>query len=151
MNANELMKHLVKLNENISYIFQKAGMEYDFDRLELDIDYNDPEDILFAEQLYPAMEKLASVKYTINYFSKPITATGVLHKNRNERYSCDYHEFTCGDRIEYYAYDYDLECYKWHISRVEHDGNDYYIVASRNITKDGEPIPMDGLEVRFRY
>jgi hypothetical protein len=150
MNVNELMNELLQLNKAIGKLVEKTEIDTVCDMSAVDRNYDNPEELLLADELCQVMLDLESAARVISYLSKPIKATGILHKNRNGRYECDYHEFTCGNSIEYYTYDYDTETYKWIISRVEHDGNDYYIVGSRRISKDSNPIPMNGLKVRFR-
>lgn len=150
MNINELMKSLSKLNPELKRLINKTGIDKYDDLSEVEADFNNPEQLFLVEELCSAMQKIDEVSYTISYLEKPIKGEYVLHKNSNGRYECSAHEYTCGNCIEYYAYDNWNEHYRWIVSRVEHDGDDYYIVGSKSLSSDGNAVPLEGLRVRIR-
>ncbi len=150
MNINELMKSLSKLNPEFKHLINKTGIDKYDDLSEVEADLNNPEQLFLVEELCSAMKKICEASYTVSYLEKPIKGEYVLHKNSNGRYECSAHEYTCGNCIEYYAYDSWNEHYRWIVSSIEHDGDDYYIVGSKSLSSDGNAVPLEGLRVRIR-
>ncbi|MCM1008316.1 MAG: DUF5348 domain-containing protein [Ruminococcus flavefaciens] len=150
MNINELMKSLSELNSEFTRIIKKTEIEKYDDLSEIEADSNSPEQLLLVEELRKVMLNISEASGTISYLQKPIRGEYVLHKNSNGRYECSAHEYTCGNCIEYYAYDDWNGYYRWVVSSVEHNGDDYYIVGSKSISSDGNGIPLEGLRVRIR-
>lgn len=150
MNINELMKSLSELNYDFKNLVNKTGIEKYDDLSGVEADWNNPEQCLLVEELRNVMLKISEASGTISYLCKPINGEYVLHKNNRGRYECEVREYTCGRCIEYYAYDDWNGYYRWIVSRVEHDGNDYYIVGSKSISSDQNNIPLEGLRVRIR-
>lgn len=150
MNINELMKSLSELNSDFKSLVNKTGIEKYDDLSGVEADWNNPEQLLLVEELRKIMLNISEASYTIGYLQKPIKGEYVLHKNSGGRYECSAHEYTCGNCIEYYAYDAWEGHYRWVISSVEHDGNDYYIVGSKSLSSDGGYVPLEGLRIRIR-
>ncbi len=150
MNINELMKSLSVLNSEFARLIKKTRIDKYDDLSEIEADNNNPEQLLLIVELRNVMLNISNASYTISYLKKPIKGEYVLHKNSDGRYECNAHEYTCGNCIEYYAYDNWEGHYRWVISSVEHDGDDYYIVGSKSLSSDGNAIPLEGLRVRIR-
>lgn len=150
MNINELMKSLSALNSEFKSLISKTKIDRYDNLSEVEADWNNPEQLLLVEELGSAMQKISEASEIISYLKKPVKGEYVLHKNCNGRYECSAHEYTCGNGIEYYAYDETEERYRWVISRVEHDGDDYYIVNSKWLRFDRNAVPLEGLRVRIR-
>lgn len=150
MNINELMKSLSKLNPEFKYLISKTGIDKYDDLSGVEADWNNPEQLFMVEELRSAMQKISEASEIISYLEKPIKGEYILHKNSNGRYECSAHEYTCGNGIEYYAYDNWNGHYRWILSSVEHDGIDYYIVGSKSLSSDGNVIPLEGLRIRIR-
>ncbi len=150
MNINELMKSLSELNYELKSLIRKTKIDRSDDLSGVEADWNNPEQLLLVEELRSAMLKISEVSETISYLEKPIKGEYILHQNSNGRYECSAHEYTCGNCIEYYAYDETEDRYRWGISRVEHNGDDYYIVNSKWLRRDRNNIPLEGLRVRRR-
>ncbi len=150
MNINELLKYLSELNSDFKRLVKKTGIDKYYDLSEIEADSNNPDQLLLVEELRKIMLNIYDASYTISYLQKPIKGEYVLHQNSGGRYECSAHEFTCGNCIEYYAYDNWEGHYRWIISRVEHDGDDYYIVNSKSLSSDGNNVPLEGLRVRIR-
>lgn len=148
MNLNKLQAELKDLHGTIKTLLRYSkysecndlsGLEDDFENLSAD-------ERLVLDELRGVMEHLEDVSYLLSYLERPIKHEDVLHFNpRSERYECDYHEYTCGNRIEFLWYDEFDECERWSVSRVEHsrEAGGYYIVGYRSVS-------LDGLRVRFR-
>lgn len=150
MNINELMKSLSELNYELKSLIRKTKIDMYDDLSGVEADWNNPEQLFMVEELRSAMQKISEASEIISYLKKPVKGEYVLHKNCNGRYECSAHEYTCGNCIEYYAYDETEERYRWVISRVEHDGDDYYIVNSKWLRCNRNAVPLEGLRVRRR-
>lgn len=139
----DLLNNLQNLNYDINSILNAANFRSYDDLSGLDIDYKSPEEIFLLDELVEIMGKLEEINYSLTYLSKPITGTYTLHKNNLGRYECAAHEYTSGNAIECLVYDdYHSEPF-WTYTRVEHDGNDYYLVGFKE-------IPLQGLTVHIR-
>ena len=142
MNIQQLYNNFSDLNKEISTILKQSGFDTHNDLYDLDCG-SDSDSLMLREELTDVLDHLDVVNSILNYLGKKIAGEYTLHKNKNDRYSCDLHEYTCGNRIEFYYYDDDIEKYRWNISTVEHNGSDYYIVGYRDIS-------LNGLKVRIR-
>lgn len=121
----------------------------------LKIDYQDNEQLFLLDEVRIVMEQLENVSNAINYLKRPISYTGILHKNQSGRYELENgYYYTSGSSIEFLCTDRYHETYNekseeyeivpyWCKSSVEHDGNDYYIVGHNDIL-------MENLQVRVR-
>lgn len=107
-------------------------LEYD-DLSGMDIDYNDPNELLLKTELIGIMEKLNDVRSTLKYLNSPVLSEGQMFLNTQNCYELKgkngkvYH---CGDIIEFK--DPFNNC--WTVSRIEHNGNDYYIVGYKELS-----------------
>lgn len=111
----------------------------------VEFDRNNPDEVQAYRELVWIMSKLYNVFDRLTWFHKPVTSAYELTYNSDsDRYECDYHEFHCGDGIEFMYYNDDQECYEWRCSRIEHNGDHYYIYGYGDVS-------LDGLKVRFRY
>lgn len=135
-----LMNEVSELEPLIQQIIKHSGFENYGDLSELDFDKTSANDLFIVDELYKILDKLTDISSSINYLNRPITAEGVLHKNKNGRYEFNDIELSCGYVIEYLSTD---NRPKWITSRIEHNGTDYYIVDNKDIT-------LEGLHVRIR-
>ncbi|MGH0680963.1 DUF5348 domain-containing protein [Bacillus luti] len=85
-------------------------------------------------------EKLDDVSYRLDKMLKPVQTLGVLQKNETGRYEVNGTQLSSGYPLEYYSEE--ENCYI--PSRVEHNGDDYYIVSL------GREEPIDGVRVRIK-
>ncbi|SGO61961.1 Uncharacterised protein [Mycobacterium tuberculosis] len=103
-----------------------------------------PEQRLEYEQLLGIGTRLEEALTRWKYLQKPVVAEGFLRKNERGRYEIDDRfEFTSGQSIEVLVSDPNFDETTWVKTRVEHNGQDYYLVGY-------EEIPMDGLMARER-
>lgn len=142
MDLPYLHKQLNRLNNEIGYILEQTGYEYD-DMQRVEFSRKEPNARLLQYEFLQVMHHLNEVKCKLDYLNKKIVGEYTLRRNNLKQYECDEQIYHCGYPIEYYCYDDYDECYKWILSRVEHDGNDYYIVGDRS-------RPLNGLKVRIR-
>lgn len=153
-NIKDIMNEVSELNLKIKQILHHSDFENYDDLSGLDIDRTNAEELFLTDELYGILDRLSDISHTLNYLDRPVKAEGRLHKNSNGRYELNGHEFSSGCGIEYLADDdrhmtYDesdeyVSVPYWCSSRIEHDGNDYYIVGA---SKD---LELEGLQVRYR-
>jgi hypothetical protein len=86
-------------------------------------------------------EKLDDATYALNNMVKPVQTSGTLEKNyETGRYEVNGISLSSGYPVEYLS-----ELDKCYIpSRIEHNGDDYYIVSL------GREEPIDGVSVRIK-
>lgn len=145
ITIQELDSMLQKLRFPIREAIKKSEFEYcddlsalkDFDKIK------SPDEFQLIDEYRNALNHLCMAYYIIDYLNCPVDEESTLFLNSQGNFECSFRTFHCGDRIEFYCYDEFDEKYKWYISRVEHDGEKYYIVRHRNVN-------MNGLRVRCR-
>ena len=133
-----------KLNRGIESLLKLSTFETYGDLSGLHIDFEDSEQLFLTEELRGIMEHLSTASHRLKYLSRPIRETSRLHKNRSGRYETSGgHYYTSGSGIEALVPEGcpEVDCWVW--TRVEHDGNDYYLVGYKDMC-------MDGLTVRTR-
>lgn len=164
MKITDLTKAMNSLNRQIKSILRDSGFDGFFEEFfpdEFDTNrktvtykegYTDDVPDLTADEWQLVRDyswilgKLDIIFDRLSYLSKPVVHEGTLSFCSNDRYACDYYEFTCGSRIEYQKYDEYHDCYYWTISRVEYsDDKDGYYIYGDSSTQ------LDGLRVRFRF
>ncbi len=129
------IKEMVEVTEYDRY--EDWSCIKDFDKI------TDPDELQLLDEYQTVMRHLCDIYYTLLYQQREIIGEGVLSFNAQGYYEDKYHEYHCGDSIEYYFYDDWDEKYKWRTSRIEHNGNRYYIVGNPNVV-------LSGLRVRHR-
>lgn len=139
----DLLHELNSLNKGIGDVLNAANFRSYDDLSSLQINYQSPEDLFLLDELVEIMGKLEDINNSLTYLSKPIAGTYTLHKNRLGRYECAAHEYTSGNAIECLVYDSYHDAPSWVYTRIEHDGNDYYLVGYKE-------IPLEGLTVHIR-
>lgn len=106
------------------------------------------ENAFLRDRLEGILDTLLDVGDELRYLRKPTHGEHTLMKFPSGRYGYPsedgaVREFTCGDCLEAKIQDRSGSC-RWIISRLEHDGFDYFLVGSRG-------TPPDGLTVRERW
>lgn len=144
----EKLKRQIKTILSISYF-----PEYD-DLSALD-DYKQiksADDRQKLEEYRNILYKLDEVQSTLAYYDRPVREVSQIYKNESGRYETEKgHYFTSGSSIEFLRtedfYNEDTDTWEpveiWTASRVEHNGQDYYIVGYSDLT-------LSGLKVRVR-
>lgn len=123
---NGLSTKIDELNSVSQYL------EYD-DLSGMDIDYNDPNELLLKTELIGIMEKLNDVRSTLKYLNSSILLEGQTFLNSQNYYELkgkDGKVYHCGDIIEFK--DPFNDC--WTISNIGHNGNDYYIIGYKELS-----------------
>ncbi len=109
----------------------------DFERI------TDPDQLQLLDEYQTVLRHLCDIHYMLLYQQREVIGEGILSLNARDYFEDEYHEYHCGDTIEYYFFDDWDEKYKWRTSRIEHNGRGYYIVGNPE-------IGLDGLRVRHR-
>lgn len=143
-DLENLLSSASNLSNRIGDLINKSTyLEYD-DLSGLNIDYDDPEQLLLLDEFKSILDNLENAKENIDYLNRPIVYTGILHKNSRGRYEVGNKEFTSGSGIEALFYDNFYGKERWVKTSVEHNGEDYYLVGYKK-------IKMEGLKVRIRH
>ena len=110
----------------------------------LHADRKDSDQLFQLRELQKIMRKLADIGGSIEYLFRPVQETSTLHKDENGEYRTEKgFYYRSGSLIEVLLQDDSHEVPCWTLTKVEHDGEDYYLVGY-------EEIPMEGLNVRVR-
>lgn len=110
----------------------------------LHADHKDSDQLFQLRELRSIMRKLVDIGGSIEYLFRPVLETGTLHRAETGEYRTEggycYHS---GSLIEALLQGDPGETPCWVQTKVEHDGEDYYLAGY-------EDIPMEGLSVRVR-
>ena len=139
IRSNDALTQLTKVKEaiySLLYVTQGSSPYSNYDS-NIAYDENDSEERLLENEINKILEKLDYIHGDIKYLTSSIKDEGYLSKNTNGRYELNGYEYTCGNGIEVLLYDEWSERFDWSITRIEHDGNDYYAVGHSDICLDG--------------
>ena len=153
-NIKEIMDEVQDLNVKIQQVLYHSNFEMYDDLSGLEYDKTNADDLFMLDELQQILYKLDEVSHTLKYLDIPIKVEGALHKNANGRYEVQGIELSSGSGIEYVSLD-DRHCrYNendeyvptpyWVASRIEHDGQDYYIVGAKEFDT------LENVRVRIR-
>lgn len=110
----------------------------------LHADHKDNNQMFQLREMRRIMEKLADVGGSIEYLFRPVQETSTLHRDENGEYRTEKgYCYRSGSLIEALLQEDSQEAPCWVQTKVEHDGEDYYLMGY-------EDIPMEGLSVRVR-
>ena len=110
----------------------------------LDADHKDSDQLFQLRELQAIMGKLADISDNIEYLFRPVQEISTLHKDENGEYRTEKgYCYRSGILIEVLLQGDPNEAPCWVQTRVEHDGEDYYLLGH-------DDIPMEGLRVRVR-
>ncbi|MEE4566296.1 DUF5348 domain-containing protein [Paenibacillus polymyxa] len=101
-----------------------------------------PEDQYIRGMFYRVGGLLDDAKRLLDQVFAEVVDEGVLTKNMGGRYALHGREFTSGQTLEYLHQNDDGV--RWELSRIEHNGHDYYLVDDRS-------IQLEGLRVRYKH
>lgn len=137
-NIKKLVNHSVRLEHDLKRFLEMYK----------DVEDNTNQSALSVEErsdfnlLYQIQDKIGDAYFLLDKLNKDVKAAGYLEKNVNDRYEVNGMELTSGSYVEFYWADDDGGCYV--PSRLEHSGQDYYIVAL------GRDKLIQGLQVRIK-
>lgn len=148
MRPTEVLKKLKELSTDINDVIKATTALGDIDA---QIEYQDtPEDRFLRCEIVQVLEQLQLIARGIEYLNRPVVAEGKLRLNHSDRYELVaedgevIREYSSGAGIEVLIYDADTEDYSWIKSRIEHDGERYYLYGHKDLESLG------GLSARVR-
>lgn len=145
IKPNEVIIELKSISERINKIAKAIGyLEYG-DLSDLDIDRTNARDIYLEREIQVIIDALGDIQGNIDYLALPVKYESELFRNADGRYETELGDYyTSGSIIEYMSYDDRQHEYPfWRKSRMEHNGQDYYLPAEPNLN-------LKGLKVRVR-
>ena len=137
------MESLTPLQAVLEHALSHSGYIESGDISSLEYDPKDPEQAFIADGLEKILYKLDMAYSDLMYLSRPIAEQGTLYKKENGRYQLGDTELTSGSCIEVLIYDEWQESRIWKYTRVEYNGEDYYLTAAPE-------QPLQGIEARIR-
>ncbi len=153
MTLEELSTELEQLRRQVKTLLnQTQYREYD-DLSGVEYKRTDGEALLLSNEYRGILWKLSDIEWTLEYLSRPVEYTDTLVMDESGRYHTKNgrRTYTSGSGIEFEyleeVYNSDTEDWEnvktWGTSRVEHNGERYYIVGYST-------VELDGLKVRVR-
>ncbi|WP_286082906.1 DUF5348 domain-containing protein [Parablautia intestinalis] len=110
----------------------------------LHADRKDSEQLFQLREMQNIMRRLADIGGSIEYLFRPVLETSTLHRDENGEYRTGKgYCYRSGSLIEALLQEDPHEALCWVQTKVEHDGEDYYLMGY-------EDISMEGLSVRVR-
>ena len=110
----------------------------------LHADRKDSEQLFQLREMQRIMRRLADIGGSIEYLFRPVLETSTLHRDENGEYRTGKgYCYRSGSLIEALLQEDPHEAPCWVQTKVEHDGEDYYLMGY-------EDISMEGLSVRVR-
>ncbi len=144
MEINTVLEEIAELKIQIDDILRSSTYDEHADLRGLHVDRKDSDQLFLLKELRSIMRKLADTGCSIEYIFRPVREVGSLHQNEGGEYVTGQgYPYRSGSLIEVLLQDDSHEVPCWTLTKVEHDGEDYYLVGY-------EEIPMEGLNVRVR-
>lgn len=132
------------LKSRIDEIFSVTDYDEHADLRGLHADHKDGDQMFQLREIRKIMRKLADISGCIEYLFRPVQETSTLRKDENGEYRTEKgYCYRSGSLIEALLQEDPHEAPCWVQTKVEHDGEGYYLMGY-------EDIPMEGLEVRVR-
>ena len=143
-DLNMTLEKMAGMKTRIDDILKSSTYDEHADLRGLHVDSKDSDQLFQLRELKTIMRKLADIAGSIEYLFRPVLETSTLHKDesgeyRTERGYC----YRSGSLIEVLLQEDPLKVPCWALTKVEHDGEDYYLIGY-------DDIPMEGLNVRVR-
>ncbi len=144
MEINTVLEKMVELKIQIDDILRSSTYDEHADLSGLHVDRKDSDQLFLLKELRSIMRKLADTGCSIEYIFRPVREVGSLHQNEGGEYVTGQgYPYRSGSLIEVLLQDDSQEVPCWVLTKVEHDGENYYLVGY-------EDISMEGLNVRVR-
>ena len=144
MVLNMVLASVAGMKEQIDDMIKCSTYDEHADLRGLHVDKKDSDQLFQLKELKAIMRKLADIAGSIEYLLRPVLETGTLHKDESGEYRTEKgYCYRSGSLIEVLLQDdlHEVPC--WIQTKVEHDGEDYYLVGY-------DDISMEGLNVRVR-
>jgi len=144
MEINTVLEQMAELKIQIDDILRSSTYDEHADLRGLHVDRKDSDQLFLLKELRTIMRKLADVGCSIEYLSRPVKEVGFLHMDDDGEYKTGQgYLYRSGSLIEVLIQKGSGEVPCWVLTKVEHDGENYYLIGY-------EDIPMEGLNVRVK-
>lgn len=144
-DVKTVVAELTSISTTITKVARMTGYLENGEVSHLDINRKNADDLFLSDEIKRVLDKLADIQGWIDYLNLPIKYESRLFENESGRYETDREDYyTSGHLIEFLCEDEDRHEHPyWCRSRVEYNGERYYIVGHKN-------LPMEGVTVRVR-
>ena len=139
----DAFQEVTRISRDIEKLVKETRFEEYDDLSALSFSLDDPDHIQLWDEMKHILDRLNGIRHDVAYLNKGIIATGNLYKNSNGRYEACGREFSSGSLIEALIDDGLFDSPRWEVSRIEHNGSDYYLYGHKEIN-------LSGLEIRIR-
>lgn len=144
MGLNIALEQVKGLGNQINDVLRDSTFDEHADLRGLHVDGRDSDQLFLLKELQSILWKLADAASGIEYLSRPVRETSCLHRNADGEYQTGQgYQYRSGSLIEFLLQEDSGRVPCWTVAKVEHDGEDYYLMGY-------EDIPMEGLHVRVR-
>ena len=134
-DIKSVLNELKAVKDNIEKVTKMVGYAQYEELSNVSINLENENDIFYNDELLITIRRLDKIREDIKYLTTPIKCESSLFKNEGGRYETQYGDvYTSGSMIEYRSYDdWCHEHSFWRKSRIEHNGEDYYIVCEPKV------------------
>ena len=144
MEINTVLEKMAELKIQIYDVLRSSTSDEHADLSGLYVDRKDSDQLFLLKETRTIMRKLADAGCSIEYISRSVKEVSSLHQNEDGEYVTGQgYRYRSGSLIEVLLQGDSWEVPCWVLTKVEHDGEDYYLVGY-------EDISMEGLNVRVR-
>ena len=148
MTLKDVFSRLHEIDQAAQALIREAGFSSDTGSAEnVPFVPDSPDTRFLKESVELLLDPLSEMHSLLAYLETPASPEYVLERFKNGRYGYrdkegSRREFSCGQTLEAMITD-SFGCLRWVKARMEHDGNDYFLMGHRS-------VPLAGLTVRER-
>ena len=148
MTPHDVFSRLHGIDQAAQALIRDAGFSFDTG-LAQNVPFvpEGPDTRFLKESVELLLDLLSEMHSLLSYLETPASPEYVLERFKNGRYGYrdingSRREFSCGQTLEARITD-SFGCLRWVKTRMEHDGDDYFLMGHRS-------VPLAGLTVRER-
>lgn len=148
MTLKDVFSRLHEIDQAAQALVREAGFSFDTGSAQnVSFAPEGPDTRFLKESVELLLDPLGEMHSLLSYLETPASPEHVLERFNNGRYGYrdgngSRREFSCGQTLEARITD-SSGCLLWVKTRMEHDGDDYFIMGHRS-------VPLTGLTVRER-
>lgn len=148
MTLKDVFSRLHEIDQAAQALIREAGFSFDTGSAQnMSFAPEGPDTRFLKESVELLLDPLGEMHSLLSYLETPASPEHVLERFNNGRYGYrdgngSRREFSCGQTLEARITD-SSGCLLWVKTRMEHDGDDYFIMGHRS-------VPLTGLTVRER-
>ena len=148
MTLKDVFSRLHEIDQAAQALIREAGFSSDTGSADnVPFAPDSPDTRFLKESIELLLDPLSEMHSLLSYLETPASAEHILERFKNGRYGYQdingsRREFSCGQTLEARITD-SFGCLRWVKTRMEHDGDDYFLMGHRS-------VPLAGLTVRER-